>query len=105
VENFGTNWGIVAIVSAFGATVWGVVYSAVYEWAARKQSFGGPPNVMMGALGVDGVMKKAAEVLCYGKACYASTFWAMALCALIACGLWTWAWKGPGGWSKRGIAL
>ena len=35
VENFGTNWGICAMVPAFGATVWGLIYSAVYQWAAK----------------------------------------------------------------------
>ncbi|EEP79813.1 conserved hypothetical protein [Uncinocarpus reesii 1704] len=33
VENFGTNWGIVAMVPALGATLWGMVYSAGYEAA------------------------------------------------------------------------
>ncbi|KAI9870802.1 MAG: putative monocarboxylate transporter mch1, partial [Pleopsidium flavum] len=37
VENFGTNWGIVAMVPALGATVWGVLYSAVYQWAAGQR--------------------------------------------------------------------
>ena len=36
VGNFGTNWGIVAMVPAAGATVWGVVYSAVYQAGARR---------------------------------------------------------------------
>ncbi|TKA25230.1 hypothetical protein B0A50_05928 [Salinomyces thailandicus] len=36
VENFGTNWGVVATVPALGATVWGLGYSAVYEWAAGR---------------------------------------------------------------------
>lgn len=81
VENFGTNWGIVAMMPAGGAAVWGIVYSAVYENAASK---GG---------------------MCYGTGCYAPTFWAMAISVLIACGLWAWAWRGPFGWLKRGIAV
>ncbi len=100
VENFGTNWGIVAVVPAFGATVWGVVYSAVYQKAAHRGEFGALPE----DVGLEG-LEKAEDALCYGRACYASTFWAMALCVWVACGLWTWAWKGPGGWSRRGTAV
>jgi len=107
VENFGTNWGIVAMVPALGATVWGVAYSAVYQWAAgRRQDYHGLiSNTRPGVLGRTGLWEEKAEVLCYGQACYASTFWAMALCVWVACGLWVWAWKGPGGWSRRGIAV
>ncbi|EKG19342.1 Major facilitator superfamily [Macrophomina phaseolina MS6] len=89
VENFGTNWGIVAMMPAAGAAVWGVVYSAVYDWNSSAASDGGDDE----------------DVLCYGKACYASTFWAMAVCVWVACGLWIWAWRGPGGWKARGIAV
>ncbi|KAJ9647892.1 putative monocarboxylate transporter mch1 [Coniosporium tulheliwenetii] len=87
VENFGTNWGIVAMVPAAGAALWGIVYSAVYERGAGE---GGP---------------EGADVLCYGVQCYQSTFWAMAISVWVACGLWLWAWKGPGGWARRGIAV
>ncbi|OBT94223.1 putative transporter mch1 [Pseudogymnoascus verrucosus] len=89
VENFGTNWGIVAVVPALGATVWGVVYSSVYQWAAGK----------------GGVEDRDTDVLCYGRGCYETTFWAMAGSVWLACLLWAWAWKGPGGWSQRGIAV
>ncbi|CZT45902.1 probable MCH1 Monocarboxylate Permease Homologue, not transporting monocarboxylate [Rhynchosporium secalis] len=91
VENFGTNWGIVAMVPAAGATFWGVVYSQVYQMAAKARSFG--------------TGTEEEDVLCYGKDCYAPTFWAMAVSVWIGCGLWIWAWKGPGGWSKRGISV
>ncbi|CZS96494.1 hypothetical protein WAI453_009988 [Rhynchosporium graminicola] len=91
VENFGTNWGIVAMVPAAGATFWGVVYSQVYQMAAKARSFG--------------TGNEEEDVLCYGKDCYAPTFWAMAVSVWIGCGLWIWAWKGPGGWSKRGISV
>ncbi|KAL2069656.1 hypothetical protein VTL71DRAFT_14335 [Oculimacula yallundae] len=91
VENFGTNWGIVAMVPAAGATFWGVVYSQVYQMAAKARSFGAG--------------SEEEDVLCYGKECYAPTFWAMAVSVWIGCGLWIWAWKGPGGWSKRGISV
>jgi len=90
VENFGTNWGIVAMVPAAGATVWGIVYSTVYQWGAEKSSFS---------------KDLAEDVLCYGKQCYESTFWAMAASVAIGCGLWIWAWKGRNGWSQRGIVV
>ncbi|KAJ5356134.1 Major facilitator superfamily domain general substrate transporter [Penicillium concentricum] len=31
VENFATNWGIVAMMPAAGAALWGIVYSAAYQ--------------------------------------------------------------------------
>lgn len=93
VENFGTNWGIIATSPAVGALVWGTIYSSVYQWAADESALKGQ----------DG--EAADDVLCYGKACYSSTFWAMAVCSWVACGMWLWAWKGSGGWSRRGIAI
>lgn len=97
VENFGTNWGIVAMVPALGATVWGIMYSTVYQWAAGRASYkGGDKNDSE---------KVVADVLCYGKECYSSTFWAMAVCVWIACAMWIWAWRGRDGWLRRGIAV
>lgn len=90
VENFGTNWGIVAMVPAAGATLWGVVYAQVYQWAGKKSSYGS------GA---------AEDIMCYGKDCYEITFWAMALSTAIGGALWILAWKGPDGWSRRGLAV
>ncbi|KAF2255708.1 MFS general substrate transporter [Trematosphaeria pertusa] len=91
VENFGTNWGILAMTPAAGATVWGAIYAAVYQRAADN--------------GEPGVEGDADDVLCYGKRCYAPTFWAMAISVWIAMGLWMWAWRGPGGWRRRGVAV
>ncbi|KAK4640221.1 putative monocarboxylate transporter mch1 [Podospora bellae-mahoneyi] len=91
VENFATNWGIVAMFPALGATMWGLVYSAVYQEGARRQSVVG---------GEDG-----GDNLCYGVECYASAFWAMAGSVWVACGLVLWAWKGRGGWSQRGVVV
>jgi MFS family permease len=93
VENFGTNWGIVAMVPALGAAVWGIVYSAVYEAAAEG---GAPSHPLPG---------ESKDLLCYGVKCYATTFWAMAVSVWIACGLWIWAWRGPGGWFRREVAV
>ncbi|KAH6713738.1 major facilitator superfamily domain-containing protein [Leptodontidium sp. MPI-SDFR-AT-0119] len=95
VENFGTNWGIVAMVPAAGATFWGVVYSQVYQMAAKAKS-----SSLHGGVGGE-----EEDILCYGKECYAPTFWAMAVSVWIGCALWIWAWKGPGGWSRRGIPV
>ena len=91
VENFGTNWGIVAMFPAFGATLWGLVYSGVYQWAAGRS--------------VEAGRSSSEDTLCYGAWCYAPTFWAMAVCVWVACGMWFWAWKGPGGWYRRGILV
>lgn len=84
VENFGTNWGIVAVVPAAGAAVWGAIYAAVYDSAA-------------GSGGENG-----ADRLCYGARCYAPTFWGMAAFSWIAIALWVIAWRG---WRKRDIAV
>ncbi|KAK8168843.1 MFS monocarboxylic acid transporter [Phyllosticta citrichinensis] len=96
VENFGTNWGIVTMMPAAGAAVWGVVYSAFYDWGSAAA------NVVPPTGGMD---QDGDDILCYGKDCYAPTFWAMAISVWVACGLWLWAWRGPGGWLRRGIAV
>ena len=90
VENFGTNWGILAMTPAAGATLWGAIYATVYERAVKS------------AVGIE---RDPKGVLCHGKACYASTFWAMAVSVWVAMGLVFWAWRGPGGWRRRGIAV
>lgn len=128
VDNFGTNWGIVAMVPAVGASVWGVVFAAGYSLAAGRagggEGIGGGVGARgllgwgmgkgmgMGMGGMLGVGRRGGEVvvveedvLCYGPDCYAATFWAMAVSVWLAAGLWLWAWKGPGGWSRRGIAV
>ncbi|KAI7290863.1 hypothetical protein KC352_g2995, partial [Hortaea werneckii] len=108
VENFGTNWGIVATAPAIGATVWGLVYSAVYQGAADSRT---DVNGVYGGWAVAHPEERVQaqvlveERLCYGAMCYAPTFWAMAASVWVACGLWTYAWRGPGGWLSRGIAV
>lgn len=81
VENFATNWGLIAMAPALAATVWGLLYAAVYDAHAP-----------------------AAEE-CYGRSCYQATFWGMAVATWVALGLWAWAWRGRGGWRGRGIAV
>lgn len=90
VENFGTNWGIVAMFPAVGATIWGLAYSGVYQWAAERG---------------DTTMEDSRDELCYGAMCYAPTFYAMAVSVWVACGLWTWAWRAPNGWVRRGVVI
>ncbi|KAK4695167.1 hypothetical protein P7C71_g2533, partial [Lecanoromycetidae sp. Uapishka_2] len=87
VENFGTNWGIVAVVPAAGAAIWGAIYAAVYQ-----------AGVETGQLRSDG----EEEQMCYGGKCYQLTFWAMAVCSWVALVLWAWAWRW---WVRRGIAV
>ncbi|KAH6615129.1 MFS monocarboxylic acid transporter [Boeremia exigua] len=90
VENFGTNWGILAMTPAAGATLWGAVYAWVYQRGADGMGVG---------------ERDAGDVLCYGSKCYAPTFWAMAGSVWVAVGLWVYAWRGPGGWKRRGVAV
>ncbi|KAH6847968.1 major facilitator superfamily domain-containing protein [Chaetomium sp. MPI-CAGE-AT-0009] len=96
VENFATNWGIVAMFPALGATLWGLVYSAVYQGAADRAA---PSPGGGGAGGGE------QDNLCYGEECYAPAFWAMAVSVWVACGLVLWAWKGRNGWAQRGIVV
>ena len=90
VENFGTNWACVATVPAAGATIWGLLYSAVYQGATQSP---------------DKTIPTVAENLCYGWECYAPTFWAMAVSVWIAALLWLTAWRGPKGWYRRGAVV
>ncbi|KAF2149116.1 MFS monocarboxylic acid transporter-like protein [Myriangium duriaei CBS 260.36] len=100
VENFGTNWGIVATVPAAGATVWGLIYSGVYESAATAATVASGSSS-----GAVGSLEVTEDLLCHGTACYAPTFWAMAVSVWIACAMWFWAWRGKGGWVQRGVAV
>ncbi|KAI9809174.1 MAG: hypothetical protein M1825_002465 [Sarcosagium campestre] len=129
VENFGTNWGIVAMMPALGATCYSVLYSTLYEWAAARQDWrihhsasfsssfpsadsgGGFPfmrayaGVLLGGSSKGNRADGEEDRLCYGKQCYAATFWVMALSVWCACALWLWAWRGRAGWARRGIAV
>lgn len=90
VENFGTNWGIVAVVPAFSTAVWSVVYAAAYEKGSEHSTNAADSDL-------DG--------RCFGTQCYAVTFWAEAVAVWVACLLFLWAWRGKGGWRSRGIAV
>ncbi|CAM1510640.1 Fc.00g009750.m01.CDS01 [Cosmosporella sp. VM-42] len=89
VENFATNFGIIAMLPAVGSTFWGLVYSAVYQSGANSQPSHGDDK----------------DLFCYGKKCYSSTFWAEAVTVWVACVLLLFAWKGKGGWNQRGIII
>ena len=87
VQNFGTNWGIVAVVPAGGAAIWGAIYSAVYQ--------SGVDNSHLRSDGEE-------EQMCYGLKCYEATFWAMAASSWVAIALWVWAWRR---WRRAGILV
>lgn len=91
VENFGTNWGIVATFPAVGNALWGSVYSAVYQAGAEKSP--SQPEADNG------------DLFCYGTQCYATAYWGMTASVWAACLLVLWAWKGKNGWSQRGIVI
>ena len=80
VQNFGTNWGVVAVMPAGGAALWGAVYSAVYQ-AGVEERVARSTNI-----------PEQLETRCFGLKCYAATFWAMAICSWLAIALWIIAW-------------
>ena len=86
VENFGTNWGIVAVVPAPGAALWGVIYSWVFETG-------------MGAGDGEG---EGGSGQCYGPRCYQATFLAMAIASWTAMAAWVLAWRM---WKQRGVLV
>lgn len=91
VENFGTNWGIVATFPAVGNALWGSIYSAVYQAGAERSP--SPPDAGDG------------DLFCYGTQCYSTAYWGMSVSVWLACLLVLWAWKGKNGWTKRGIVI
>jgi len=92
VENFGTNFGIIAVTPSVGSVIWGIIYSSIYQAGARGSA----------SLGNDG---DAGDVFCYGKQCYAATFWAMTASIWVGASMILLAWKGKNGWSSRGIVI
>lgn len=92
VQNFGTNWGIIAVAPAGGAAVWGAVYSAVYQAGVEHRV----------ATNASTIRVSNDETQCFGLKCYAATFWAMALSSWLAIGLWSLAWRR---WRRKGIAV
>ena len=87
VQNFGTNWGIVAVVPAAGAAIWGAIYSAVYQAGVDTRR-----------VRIDG----EEDGMCYGVRCYQTTFWGMTGASWLALVLWAFAWRG---WKRRGVVV
>ncbi|KAL5343178.1 major facilitator superfamily domain-containing protein [Aspergillus crustosus] len=85
VENFGTNWGIVAMFPAVGAAMWGLIYSRGYQDAADSSG---------GGYGDDGQ--------CHGWKCFG--FWAVGctVSVWVAVAVWVVAWAS---WRRRGVVV
>ena len=81
VENFGTNWGIVAMMPALGATLWSALYSFGYQQHAGD---GG---------------------LCSGRQCWSGAVIGMMGAATLASISWGWAGFGKTGWRARGVIV
>lgn len=94
VENFGTNFGIIALTPAVGSTMWGLIYSAAYQAGANMN----PP-----VLSADGSIED--DIFCHGKQCYSGTFWAMTTATWVGVLMVLWAWKGKNGWAQRGVVI
>lgn len=93
VENFGTNWGIVAMAPAAGAALWGLVYSSGYQNAIGG-SISTSNSSSRGEVPFDG--------LCHGWKCYG--YWAVGctLSVWLAIVAWTVSWRK---WNKRGVVV
>lgn len=78
IESFATNWGIVAVMPAPGAALWGVVYSLEYGNSS----------------GSDGQ--------CNGRDCFQGWAWGCAASVGLAVVLWGFAWRS---WSRRGVLV
>ena len=110
VENFATNWGIVAMFPAVGSIVWGLVYSAVYTAGAKETAAGrlASPGLghTMGSYVLDLHGKDDdGDIFCYGTTCYVRAFWAMSASVWIGSFMVLWAWKGRNGWVNRRVII
>ncbi|EWC45653.1 hypothetical protein DRE_05214 [Drechslerella stenobrocha 248] len=90
VENLATNWGVIAMLPAGGASVFGLLFALIYDSEAERQNNGDH------GLG---------NGLCFGLKCYQGSFAGMVASCMIAIGLWMWAWRGRGGWLARGVSV
>ena len=82
VENFATNWGVVAMTPAGGAAVWSIVYSAAYSAASNAE--------------------QRTEGECHGYLCFG--LWAWGCAASVSCAIvfWCFAWRT---WAKRRVVV
>jgi MFS family permease len=83
VENFATNWGVVAMMPAGGAAVWSVVYSAAYSNASRRET-------------------DTAEGECHGYSCFGIWAWGCAASVALAIACWCVAWRV---WRNRRVVV
>ncbi|KAK6362197.1 putative monocarboxylate transporter mch1 [Orbilia blumenaviensis] len=90
VENLATNWGIIAMLPAGGASVFGFLFAAVYDSEAKRQNSG---------------EHGLGEGLCFGLKCYQRSFAGMTASCMLAIVLWAWGWRGRGGWMARGVSV
>lgn len=90
VENFATNWGVVAMMPAGGAAVWSIIYSIGYSKAASAISKTGLVNL------------KLREGECQGYDCFAVWAWGCSVSVVIAIVLWTFAWRT---WTRRNVVV
>ena len=101
VQNFGTNWGIIAVVPAPGAAIWGVIYSAVYSAPFNEHS--GDDDSAGNGDGSSVIVKaRGGGEECYGSGCYQISFAAMTVASWIAIVLWVFAWRR---WRMKGVAV
>lgn len=80
VENFATNWGIMAVMPAPGAALWSVVYSVEY-----------------------GSHASPLDRQCHrGSNCFAAWAWGCATSVGLAIVLWSFAWRS---WRRRDVSV
>lgn len=87
-ENFATNWGIVAMTPAAGATVWSMIYSLAYSRAADASGVGSDSGSDTGE--------------CQGYGCFSAWAWGCAGSTMIAIALWAMAWRA---WHKKRVVV
>lgn len=85
VENFATNWGIVAMMPAPGAALWGIIYSAAYQRAVNGGAGLGSP-----------------EGECRGWGCYGPWSVGCTTSVFVAILAWVVAWRG---WKRKGVVV
>jgi MFS family permease len=78
VENFATNWGVVAMMPAGGAAMWSMIYSIGYSRAS------------------------GGDLECHGPKCFTGWGWGCAGSVTVAIVLWLFAWRT---WSRRNVVV
>lgn len=94
VENFATNWGVVAVMPAGGAAVWSLVYSVGYSRASLHGGDSDNGDVGIGDPDPDGQ--------CRGYACFGAWAWGCAASVAVAIVFWCVAWRV---WKRRNVVV